>query len=313
MRRARVVALFAAVLVLSLLSAPAGAVFPGRNGLIAFQSDRNGPPDIFTMRPDGTAVRNLTQSLAIDIVPSWSPDGEWITWARIAGTRDVWIMRFDGSNQRAFTSNPAQEQSPAFTRDGTAILYSSSVNDPDPSGCFIFACNLDVFRHPLSGGPPVQLTSGPAWDGYAKHSPDGTRIAFASNRSGHMAIYTMANDGSDVRRLTKDALEAAHPDWSPDGRRIVFVDNFCATCGLSDIWMVNADGSGLRRVLEGFQNELRPVWSPDGTRIVFTSGEPLPYRIYTMRPNGTDIRRVDGQPLSEESNDELPDWGVRRG
>lgn len=307
----RLTPLVVLTLAVSLTTAsPAGATFPGENGLIVFMSDRTGLPDIFTMRPDGTGVRNLTNSLAIDLVPSFSADGEWITWARIAGTRDVWRMRYDGSDSRQVTSNQAQEQSPGFSPDGGRVIYSSSLNDPDPAGCFIFACNLDIFVQPIPGGPAVQLTSGPAWDGYARYSPDGTQIVFSSDRSGQLALWVMNADGSNPHRITKESLNAALPEWSPDGKRIVFNDNFCDTCGLGDIWVVNADGSGLQRVLRGFHNELNPAFSPDGRWIVFSSGDvDIPDRIWIMRPNGTGLKQLDG---AAEGFDEMPEWGVRR-
>jgi TolB protein len=302
-RPARVLILLVAlVLPFSLWATPASATFPGQNGPIVFMSDRTGLPDIFAMRPDGTGQRNLTNSLAIDLVPNVSPDGEWIAWIRIAGTRDVWLMRHDGTDAHGLTSNEAQEQSPGF--------YGSSVNDPDPSGCFIFACNLDLFVQPVPGGPAVQLTSGPAWDGYPRFSPDGTRLVFASDRSGALALWTMNTDGTGLRRITRNALHSALPEWSPDGTRIVFADNFCATCGLSDIWIVNADGSGLRRILEGFHNELDPVFSPDGRWIAFSSGDvDILDRIWLIRPDGTGLREIK---RPGDGFDEMPDWSVKR-
>lgn len=113
-----------------------------------------------------------------------------------------------------------------------------------------------------------RLTTTPGRDNGPDWSPDGTRFAFSSERSGAFAIYTMnAADGSDVQQLTPDALDGAIPRYSPDGGTLIFTDAFCATCDESDLWTVNPDGSGLRQVTDSAENEIAQSWSHDGTRV----------------------------------------------
>jgi Tol biopolymer transport system component len=78
----------------------------------------------------------------------------------------------------------------------------------------------------------------------------------------------LAADGSDVRKLTSDSLFAGVARYSPDGSRIAFVDEFCVTCGDSDVWVMNADGSGQRQVTNSAANEITAAWSKDSTRVV---------------------------------------------
>ncbi len=114
-------------------------------------------------------------------------------------------------------------------------------------------------------------------------SPDGTRIAFASQRSGSFDLYVMAADGTGTQRLTstKDDDESS-PSWSPEGDRIAFARE-------GDIYVMNANGSGARRISDVTAEEAEPAWSPDGRWIAYARREPgTPVReIWIMRPDGT--------------------------
>jgi len=112
-----------------------------------------------------------------------------------------------------------------------------------------------------SGTPLTALGSNedPAW------SPDGTRIAFVSNRSGPFDLYVMNADGTGQTRLTFESVDAHNPAWSPDGTRIAFDGNNVS----QDIVMVDANGAGRRVVAGGANIQNAPAWTADGARIVF--------------------------------------------
>jgi len=139
-----------------------------------------------------------------------------------------------------------------------------------------------------------QLTSAPG-DLYPAWSPDGTTIAFQSDRanpgSGFGNIYVMSYDGSGVTRLTSDALSELEPAWSPDGKHIAFDRG-------SDVFIMNANGSGATRVTSGGH----PSWSPDGLRLVFAD------------PSGhLSLVNTDGSGLTVLTSgagfhDEMPAW-----
>jgi Tol biopolymer transport system component len=137
--------------------------------------------------------------------------------------------------------------------------------------------------------------TGPSW------SPDGRWIAFSSTRlkDGNPEIFKMRPDGSRITRLTftdtvgEVSPDDGFPDWSPDGRSIVF----SSTRGTDqhDLWVMNADGKSVRRITDTPRfDDWGARWSRDGTRIVFFA---VPFTstvndVYVVRADGSGFRRV---------------------
>ncbi len=121
----------------------------------------------------------------------------------------------------------------------------------------------------------------PAW------SPDGTKIAFSSRRSGSNDLYVMDADGSGTQQLTSGDADDLHPTWSPDGKRIAFARS-------GDIFVVNADGSDARSVVATRDEESQPAWSPDGRWIAFVRRVPdTRYsQLRLVRPDGSGDRQL---------------------
>ena len=80
-----------------------------------------------------------------------------------------------------------------------------------------------------------------------------------SDRESNPEIYVMNADGSNLQRLTDNAGDDTDPDWSPDGRRIVFVSN---RDGNDELYLMNADGSDPRRLTYEKANDWQPAWRP---------------------------------------------------
>ena len=104
-----------------------------------------------------------------------------------------------------------------------------------------------------------QLTFEETVDYYPDWSPDGTRIAFESNRDGNWEIYVMNHDGSDVQRLTDDPGNDLMPAWSPDGSLLAFQTD---RDGNWEIYLMSADGSNPIRVTNNDWKDSEPVWKP---------------------------------------------------
>jgi Tol biopolymer transport system component len=148
----------------------------------------------------------------------------------------------------------------------------------------------------------------PAW------SPDGTRIAFVSDRDGNPEIYVMNPQGTEATRLTHDPGIDQDPAWSPDGSKIAYVSGDDA-----DLFVMNADGSDATRLTSGSGQDRHPTWAPDGSRIAFARLDPDIYYgpgtpppptggIYMMKPDGADLTRLTKAPEASIGVDDWPDW-----
>jgi len=168
----------------------------------------------------------------------------------------------------------------------------------------IYILNLDAA---LKGSSPVaatRLTTNPASDFDPTWSPDGTHIAFRSQRDGNDEIYVMNADGTCQRNLTNDPVNDWSPAWSPDGTRIAFA-RFFGSNQFTDLAVINVDGAGLKRLTTASGEY--PTWSPDGTRIAFATARDGNYEIYVMNADGTGQTRLTNNPAYDMSPSWSPD------
>src|SRR5437899_1643246 len=108
----------------------------------------------------------------------------------------------------------------------------------------------------------TRLTNNAAFDGFTSCSPDGTKIAFESDRDSSKfqdQIYTMNADGTGVTRLTNNAAFDGFPSWSPDGTKIAFESD---KDGNLEIYTMNADGTGVTRLTNNAASDEEPDWGP---------------------------------------------------
>jgi hypothetical protein len=166
--------------------------------------------------------------------------------------------------------------------------------------------NAEIYLIKANGAEATRLTMDAATDGEPAWSPDGSRIAFQSNRDGNNEIYVMDADGSNLMRLTNNTGDDSGPTWSPDGTRIAFT----STRGdFPKIYVMNADGTNVVRLTnrDDVDADFEPAWSPDGQRIAFSGG-------YSSG-DGNDIFvvNVDGSGLTAltsggSDDDRFPAW-----
>jgi TolB protein len=195
---------------------------------------------IHTVNTDGTNMQRLTHSTNVwDSAPAWSPDGKKIVFAREYADsfdewqEEVWLMNADGSEQRQIKS--LEGRAPYFLQDGRIIFHSKT----GPSQI----CIADI-----DGNNVIKLTDNNANDWSPKVSPDGTQVAFISNRDKNQEIYTMKIDGSNQKRITYSEDTDWGPAWSLDGEKLFF--NARNSDGSNYVYKINVDGSSLERILK---------------------------------------------------------------
>lgn len=276
------------------LAPAASATFPARNGLIAFQVQTDHGVQIFTIRPNGHDLRQITNVAGDATAADWSPDGRRIAFS--FNECSVGIMDADGSDLSLIADDSSLCQAdPSFTPDGTRLVYTRF--DPVPEVEQIWSMRLDGSDQRFvtgAGGPDPNV------------SPDGQKLSF---KGAGGALFVQNVDGSGLVQVSPTVSVAYKHDWAPDGQHLVFSDN--SDPGPTDavnIAIVRADGSGM----EYITHETAPViayvgsYSPDGQWIVWRLVKEGLFTLYRMRPDGSERHAILSSPTFVARN---IDWG----
>lgn len=281
---------------------PAGAGFPGRNGRIFCQSNRDGNGEVYAFNPSGSSPRRLTDNPATELEATPSPDGTRVAFTSTRdGDQEIYVMYQDGSGVKRLTFSPGEDRPGTWSPDGTQIAFHSG-RFPAPPGPG--HSSLEIMKMNADGSNQTRLTNNNFQDSFAHWSPLGDKIAFTTNRDGDFEIYTMSTDGSNQTRITNSPGEDAHASWSPDGTQLTFHSrrDFPTPTGVQlEIYRMNADGSnpvrltGVDQVFDVF-----PSWSPDGSKIVWA--REFPEDVYTMNAaDGSGKAKVTNTPGASDS------------
>jgi len=171
-----------------------------------------------------------------------------------------------------------------ITAGGEQVHVSADVSQ------VAFTLGGDIWVMPAGGGNGKRVTSGPDKDQWPRFSPDGTRIAYFTNKGGGNAdIYLLDLKTGSSRQLTRHPAGDFFHNWSPDGKEIVFCSE---RSGNKEIWSVEVETRGLTQLTNNPAADDDPSYSPDGKQIVFDSGRRGSQAIYVMNADGTGVRRV---------------------
>jgi hypothetical protein len=287
---------------------------------LVFVSDRDGTPDLYSIRPDGNGLARLTDSPAAESSPVWSRDR-----SRIAFLRDeqLWTINADGTGE-ARVSN--------FTRTGHQTLSWS------PDGSRIAVGRIDAVQGSqhiilvdVATGSVSEIEAGYGRSMHLDWSPDGTHIAFATAWTPHgqesrISLLRLADESTrDVCfRYAGDCFlmegQLEHPRWSPDGAKILFgqilFTNPDASYRRGSLMMVDVSDESLTSNWSVIGPGYRPAWSPDGTHIAFqrpkiewhftsSSIDDL-LDVWVIRLDGTGPHyAISGNPYVQ---DQMADW-----
>ena len=291
--------------------------------LIAFERQLdNGNHDIFLMRDDGSAVRNLTDTAdADDGAPAWSPDGRFLAFSsdRVGGERRA-IFKMDlitGEITR-LTGGEHRDRWPTWSPAGDRIAFMREIPTGLSNPLFYPA---DIYVMDADGSNVRQLTDATYGDNFPAWSPDGEWIAYSATvfydgqSRARPDLWLVRPDGSDKHVILrtdppqppdghdKDRRDEIYPTWSPDGQWIYHTFKYRDYPADAAEWLyrIRPDGTERQRVFDDEYNRYIASFAPDGTCFVFYS---------YMGQGDKDVWRWcdgDTQPLNLTDNDGISD------
>jgi hypothetical protein len=222
----------------------------------------------------------LTDGPGYDYQPDWSPDGRHVVYSSYRNdAMELWLLDLRDGSTRALVANGAVNLDPRWSPDGSRIAFVSTAHE----GRFhVFLCAVAPLRPCTSERITADTLSAlpryyySRWDHYLSPvwSPDGNELLVVSNRGhtwGSGGIWRIdARAGGGMREIRREETNwKARPDWSPDGRRVVYSSYIGGQ--RHQLWLTTSDGGDPFQLGYCACDETVPRWSPDGRRIAFIS------------------------------------------
>lgn len=197
--------------------------------------------DVYSAKPDGSDLKQLTETKGYDAEGTISPDGKKIVFTSVRdGDLDLYVMNADGSDQTRLTNTLGYDGGAFFSSDGSMICFRAS----RPKGEEAEKKYKELLARDL-----VKPTA--------------------------LEIFVMNADGSNIRQVTRNGAANFCPFFDPSGKKLIFASNLSDPKGRSrnafDIYRINLDGSGEERITFHPEFDAFPMFSPDGKKLVWGS------------------------------------------
>jgi Tol biopolymer transport system component len=256
---------------------------------IVFQNLARTKFDIRTVNLDSKQMNWITDDFFTNIRPAWSPSGKFIYFSSYrSGGINIWRapVKEDGAlrgSLQQVTTGAGQDVEVGVSPDGKRLAYAT------------LRQNADIWRLPVSpqtgltNGTPEAVISTTREDSRGTWSPDGTIIAFNSDRAGDMNIWLFTLSDSSTRQLTTGHGGDFQPNWSPDEKKIVF---FSSRSGSPNIWEVEIATGALKHLTSNSGENVNPFYSPDAKLIAYQSDQSGRLEVWVMNADGSNPRQL---------------------
>jgi Tol biopolymer transport system component len=199
----------------------------------------------------------------------------------IYDTYDIVVGDLSGNVTKRLTSTPGYDAEATISPDGRKIIFTSMRNG-----------DLDLYTMNLDGTNVRQITHELGYDGGAWFSPDSKKIVWRASRPQteteiseyktllaqglvqptQMEVFVANADGSNVKQITRLGKANWAPNFTPDGKKIIFASNHEYERGFPfNLYLINLDGSGLEKISHDGGFDAFPAFSPDGKKFIFSS------------------------------------------
>ena len=274
-------------------------VFSPSGSRIAFtRASIGGIHDIFVVSADGGTPARVTADSTQVTGLDWTADGEQLVFAsERTGPSALWRVDAGGGSPERLpvASERATLGDVSVAREKNRIAYTQQLGQVD-----IWKLS-DPINYAVAS--TARFISSTRWDANPDIAPDGSRVAFISNRSGHPEVWTTSPSGTKTRQVTTmTARGTQSPRWSPHGRRIAFASR---GAGRADIYIASEDGSSPEQITSDPAEDLYPTWSHDGTALYFTSNRSGMWEIWKIPAQGGAAMQVTqgGATIAQEHPD----------
>ncbi|TAK15750.1 MAG: hypothetical protein EPO35_06710 [Acidobacteria bacterium] len=278
---------------------------------VAFASTRDGErmgqtieeraaKEIYIMDYDGANPQRVTTGATLNLAPSWCPDARCLLYTQYQSAPSVYpdivvqnIYGQIGMSKPAHGSDRNQNYMGDMSPDGTKIVFASARG----------GAGMDVYVVNRDGSGLRQLTTNPAIDNSPRWSPNGTQIAFVSDRSESPRIYTMSADGLQQTVLPTGCGRADRPTWAPSLTGLMIAYTCQTSSAGHDIEVYDFSTRQTRRLTNGEGTNESPTFAPNGRHVMFFTTRWGKKQIAVIDIDGKNIRQ-----LTTQGNNDYPSW-----